>query len=1165
MTQLPDFATNHAPSEPQATVADKVNELFRLLRENKVTAPPVAIATAYINPAGFALLADELETAPRVRLLLGAEPEEDSVRAMTSGDADVDARRERAIANHQAWLEAERDTMGFARIPTSEAKRMVDWLQSVDPNGDAKVEVRRYTGGFLHGKTYLVEDNAAQAAIAGSSNMTYAGLAHNAELNLGTGGGTSSAGKVREWFEHFWDVSETYDLAELYGRLWDPHTPWSVYLRMLWELYGEHLDADENPNVRTGLNLTRFQADGVTRMERLLDEHGGVLVADEVGLGKTYLAGEVIYRTANINRQRVLIVAPAALKSSMWEPFLEAHDFSRWVKVYSYEEVRNRLDPDRGSVEMFLQEVEDYSLVVIDEAHNLRNSGAQRSGAVDRVITAGSPKRVVLLTATPVNNSLNDLETLVKYFIRDDARFASLGIPSIREYIKQAQAIDPANLTPEHLFDLMDQVAVRRTRKFVKEHYANELIIGPDGKPTTIKFPQPKVRRIDYALDADGLALIDAMVYALDDPTDPHAPRAWEDRSRDPKRLMLARYLSSMYTVDHDLQEYQITNAGLLRSGLLKRLESSPQALHASLEKMIVSHESFLDALGQGYVLKGEALSEWVTSDSDDLDEFVLEFDKDDQIESVDGYHLTELQADVDSDITLLRELRDLAAVVIDGIEPKVERLIAELTQIATDAQRVDPRGLSHADRRKVIVFSAFTDTIVPIHEAVVDAITNAPAGSPLADYRGRIAPPIMGSYAKTHERGASGGVDQGGRASTIAGFAPATAGPRNAAGEPMAKDEFDILFTTDVLAEGVNLQQAGQMINYDLPWNPMRIVQRHGRVDRIGSKHDYVFLGLFFPAERLDALLELESRLEAKLALADAAVGAGEVLPGRGPGHEVNLADDEVIDEFEKLLDSGGSSASLSGEEYRRRLFGAFNMEPILKSEVLSLPYGSGSGFVNPIVHGNGYVFCVKIGKSTKPWFRYVPADDDWNLRLTEDGEPIVSSDTLISLRVADPQNSSAERWLPDDVYDHAFDAWEVARDSVYATWKELTDPNAFQPDLPLSFRDAYALVLRKGGYLGKDTQIALANRLRSVPTAKVSRQVRGALNQGATDEQRIGLVTEVLDEAGITAPPAREPLPDIEKHEVRLVTWMAVKGTRGQEEALGQLAGSKLAGELF
>jgi hypothetical protein len=1084
--------------------------------------------------------------APRVRLLLGAEPEADTVRAMASGDSDQDARRDAAIEHHQAWLESERDTMGFARVPTAEAKRMVEWLQSMDTGGNARVEVRRYSGGFLHGKTYLVEDEAAQAAIAGSSNMTYAGLAHNAELNLGTGGGTSSAAKVREWFEHFWALSDPYDLAGLYGRLWDAHAPWTVYLRMLWELYGEHLDVDENPNVHTGLNLTRFQADGVMRMERLLDEHGGVLVADEVGLGKTFLAGELIYRTANINRQRVLIVAPAALKTSMWEPFLVTHDFSRWVKVYSYEEVRNRLDQDKGPIDAFLQEIEDYSLIVIDEAHNLRNSGAQRSGAVDRVITAGNPKKVVLLTATPVNNSLTDLETLVKYFIRDDARFASLGIPSIKAYIKQAQDMDPANLTPEHLFDLMDQVAVRRTRKFVKEHYANELIVGPNGKPTTIKFPQPKVRRIEYAIDVDGLALIDAMVYALDDPTDRHASRAWEERSRDPKRLMLARYLSSMYTVDHDLQEYQISNAGLLRSGLLKRLESSPHALHASLEKMIVSHEAFLKALGKGFVLKGEALSEWVSSDSDDLDEFVLEFDKDDQIESVDGYHLVELNGDVQSDIALLRELRDLAAVVIQGTEPKVEKLIEELTQIAAEAQRIDPRGLSHTDRRKVIIFSAFTDTILPVYDAVEDAIKKAPAGSALADYQDRVAAPIMGSYAKTHERGASGGVDQGGRASTIAGFAPETAGPRSAAGEPTAKDEFDILFTTDVLAEGVNLQQAGQMINYDLPWNPMRIVQRHGRVDRIGSKHDYVHLGLFFPAERLEELLELEARLEAKLALADAAVGAGEVLPGRGPGHEVNLADDHVTDEFEKLLDAGGSSASLSGEEYRRRLFGAFSMEPVLKADVMSLPYGSGSGFVNPIVHGNGYVFCIKMGGSAKPWFRYVPVNDDWSLRYTEDGEPIVSSDTLISLRVADPQNTSAERWLPEEVYDHAFDAWEVAHDSVYEAWNELTDPNAFQPDLPLSFRDAYSLVFRRGAYLGRDEQIALANRLRSVPSAKVSRQVRGALNEGRTDEERINLITEVLDEAGITPPPPREPLPDIEKHEVRLVTWMAVKGTR-------------------
>lgn len=1146
MTQLPDFATNHLASEATFRVADRVNDLFRMLRENKVTPPPLAIATAYINPGGFALLADELEQAPQVRLLLGAEPEQNAVRAVSAHDSTMDSRISAAVEQHDDWLARERDTMGFARQPDADARRMVEWLRGLDPEGRARVEVRRFTSGFLHGKAYIVEDSATQAAIAGSSNMTYAGLALNAELNLGTGGGTHAAAKVHEWFERFWAASDPYDLAELYGRLWDPHSPWMVYLRMLWELYGAHLD-DESPHVKTGLSLTRFQADGVVRMERLLDEHGGVLVADEVGLGKTYLAGEVIYRTANVNRQRVLIVAPASLKTSMWEPFLLEYDFSRWVTVYSYEEVRNRLDPAHTGHHAFMQEIEDYSLVVIDEAHNLRNSSAQRSGAVDRVITAGNhPKDVVLLTATPVNNSLADLETLIRYFIRDDARFASLGIPSIREYIKQAQAIDPANLTPEHLFDLMDQVAVRRTRKFVKEHYTNDMIVGPDGKTTTIKFPQPKVRRIDYNLDAAGLELIDAMVYALGDPTDPHTPRAWEDRSRDPKRLMLARYLSSRYTLDQDLLQYQITNAGLLRSGLLKRLESSPEALHSSLERMINSHEAFLDALGRGYVLKGEALNDWVSSDSDDLDAFVEAFDDEDQVDAASGYHVAELEADARSDIALLRELRDLASTVLAGVEPKVDKLVEELTQVAEDARRIDARGVSHLDRRKVIIFSAFSDTIIAIHDAVVAAISVAPPGSPLADYKGRVAPPIMGAYAKVHERGESGGVDQGGRASTIAGFAPKTAGPRNAQGEPTAKDEHDILFTTDVLAEGVNLQQAGQMINYDLPWNPMRIVQRHGRVDRIGSQHDYVHLGLFFPAERLDDLLRLEELLQNKLALADAAVGAGDVLPGRGPGHEVNLSDDQVIDEFEKLLDTGGSSASLSGEEYRRRLYGAFTTDTTTKSDILALPYGSGSGFENPAVHGNGYVFCIRIGDSDKPWFRYVAVDEDWKIVHDDTGMPRISGDTLISLRVADPGSESAPRWLDALVYDRAFDAWEVARNDAYTAWSELTDPNAFQPDMPLSFRDAHQLVFRAGGYLGRETQIDLANRLRSVPSAKVARQMRRALNEGRTDEERIGLLTEVLEEAGITAPPPRDPLPDVEPHEVRLVTWMAVRGTR-------------------
>lgn len=778
-------------------------------------------------------------------------------------------------------------------------------------------------------------------------------------------------------------------------------------------------------------------------------------------------------------------------------------------------------------------------MVVVDEAHNLRNAQAARSQAVDQVILDGlHPKRVVLLTATPVNNSLTDLEVLIRYFVRDDARFAAVGIPSIRQYIRNAQALNPEDLTPAHLFDLMDQVAVRRTRKFIKDHYPGEEIIGPDGLPAVIRFPAPRVRRIDYELDKAGLDLVDAVIYALDPhPSDPP----------DPKRLKLARYTPGEYLLAGQAATYQVSNAGLLRSALLKRLESSPQALLSTLQTLIGAHETFLDALGKSWVLIGDALSEWGSSESEDLDEFIAELDTDqtDQFSPAAHYRVDDLMVAVNSDLKLLTELYALAAAAISGREPKVATLVEELERIATEAQRVDPDGISSGDRRKVLVFSTYADTIIAIHDEVTKAINTAGASSPLVAYRSRIAPPIMGAYASILKRGEAGGVDQGGRAATIEGFAPKTASRLTDDGKPTAEDEFDLLLTTDVLSEGVNLQQAGQIINYDLPWNPMRIVQRHGRIDRIGSQYKEVHLGVFFPAERLDAMLGLETRLNVKLAQAAAAVGTGEVLPGQvAKSSDVILADpDQAVSQIEELVKLGGSSAALSGEEYRRRLFNSNQQDPILAAEYKALPYGSGSGFENPRMQANGYVFCAKIADHPQPWFRYVHVDEDWTVVHSADG-PAVTGDTLGCLVAADPGDARTERWMTDEVYEHAFDAWTVARDSVHETWEKLTDPLNLQPDVPKSFRDAARLVLQAGGFLGLEAQTELRQRLTTVPSPKVQRAVRAALDEGNTAEQRITLVKDVLDEYGIQVPPPPEPLPYVNPEEVRLVAWMAVKG---------------------
>jgi hypothetical protein len=249
----------------------------------------------------------------------------------------------------------------------------------------------------------------------------------------------------------------------------------------------------------------------------------------------------------------------------------------------------------------------------------------------------------------------------------------------------------------------------------------------------------------------------------------------------------------------------------------------------------------------------------------------------------------------------------------------------------------------------------------------------------------------------------------------------------------------------------------------------------------------------------------------------------------------------DEIVEQIEELVETRGSSAALSGEEYRRRLWNAFDQDAVLAREAKDLPYGSGSGYENARLDGNGYVFCVKIAGHAQPWFRLVPVTDEWE-PLFVDGDPDVQADTLRALITADPGGARTPRWMNDVVYDRAYDAWAVAQERIHARWQELTDPNNLQPDSPKPFRDAFDLVRAEGGFL--DDQRGMLQRLRAVPSRKVEKAVRRALNDGRTARERIELVLGELDAAGIQAPPPVKPLPSVALGEVRLVAWMAVKG---------------------
>jgi superfamily II DNA/RNA helicase len=1140
--RFPLFATND-PLENQ-TVDDQVNKLFRVSRVN-LNNPPIAIATAYINAGGFSLLADELEAAPRVRILLGAEPQAEVIRSKAIGEAGAHKKLMDAESDYESWLLAERDSMGFTFESVEQAKRLVEWLEKKRPDGQLVVEVRKYAEGFLHGKAYIGDHPAIPAVLAGSSNMTYAGLKLNAELNLGTSGPDGASSNVIHWFNKLWEASEPYDLKAMFSDQWEPHAPAKIFLRMLLELYGNVLKEEER--VKTEFDLADFQVDGVSRMRRILDELGGVLVADEVGLGKTFLAGEIIKNATDKLRQRVLIICPASLKKSMWEPFLTKWGF-RLTEVMTYEEVRIQVENDEKT---FLNKTADYAMVVIDEAHRLRNPATQTAEAVDKVILSGRhPKQVVLLTATPVNNSLMDLDALIRYFIRDDARFAAQNIPSIKRYIQDAQNMDPNALTPEHLFELMDQIAVRRTRKFIKQQYANDMVRNPKGEMVPITFPKPRVRRVDYEMSPKGLELIDGMIYALDTPDEEDTKAQRKARREDPNRLSMARYIPTAYQKSGEIARFQLANAGLLRSALLKRLESSHFALKKTLQTLVNSHVFFLSGLNQGKVVKGRALRDWIASESEELDEFLAGEDNlnPDLVEASSDYHLDALKADVESDLALLRSLLAKTEEALAERDPKFESLVEQLTSIAKDAKKNGNIDLSETDRRKVIIFSSYADTVIDIFERLNQRVVEANVGE-LANFKNRIPDePIMGGYRSAMARNKAGGVDLGGRAAIIEGFAPKTAGRKDNDDNPLAEDKFDILITTDVLAEGVNLQQAGQMINYDLPWNPMRIVQRHGRIDRLFSDHEEVFLGLFYPAERLDEMLGLENRLNRKLLLANAAIGAGDVLPGGPSSTEVILHDDRVksVEGFEELLENRGSSAALSGEEFRRRLFKELSNQRSLLQELKKMSLGVGSGFESPSLKGNYYVFCVRVGEGNQPWFRTVEADAQWNVKQRQDGSSVIHSETLTALMVADPLDPYMSRHVSDEAYIGAFKAWKLAKDAVHSDWTVLTDPHNLLPDLPSAFIDAQDLVLNEGEYLGHEAQAELRAKLQNVPPRRVQLSVRKVLNDNLSSREKIEAIREVLEAAGLQVPDPVNPLPVVNESEVRLVAWMAVKGTR-------------------
>ncbi len=818
--------------------------------------PRADFASGYFNLGGYALLKEALSQAPHFRLLLSRE------RGKSGGEFyPAGFRQDLAKSPFNAQTrELAQDLINFLRRP--------------------EVQVRLYAKGFFHGKAYIFDN----VAIVGSSNFTRAGLTDNTELNAVHKQGYA-AQAVREWFERFWGEAVDYkeDLIALLEEsklVSRGYSPYIIFLKSLYELFKDEITIDLEKGRELGkslVNLADFQEKAFERALRILEKHGGVFIADSVGLGKTWIGKKILEHYGYFQRKKVLVIAPAQLKE-MWEGELRSINVA--AEVVSME----LLGRDEFEAERYF----DADLVLVDESHNFRNSN-KRYFNLQRIMASGKRKKAVFLTATPINNSVFDLYNQLMLFVPSERAFARMGIPHLRQYfIRAHQGGD--------LLDLLEEVMVRRTRQFVKREFPNTEI---DGEP--IRFPERKLRTVYYDLES-------------------RFPGIYHRAAQLLEGLSLGVYNIEAYLERpniNSLLEAKKNEAliGLIKTMLLKRFESSVASFRKSIERQIGFHERFWQELiDHGRILDSRSFRKLLTT-SENADEILGKL----PVAEASEFRKQRLLQDVSRDLRALRELLDLVRPIEITNDPKVAALVELLRE--------------HPDK-KIVVFSHFSDTIAYLQKAL--------SGVYAADIAPRRWTVVDGSVPPRE------------RAKRIACFAPLA---QNANVPP--EEELDLLLATDVLSEGQNLQDASTLVNYDLHWNPTRMVQRAGRIDRLRSPHEEVYIYNFFPERGLESLLGLLKRLTEKIAAINRNVGLDASILGEAIDPKTFNTLKRIEKEDVAVADELEAEAELSGE-FMRAVLAAF-LEKVGVERLERIPLGVHSGKKSPDRKGVFFHFRVR------------------------------------------------------------------------------------------------------------------------------------------------------------------------------------------------------------
>ncbi|MDC1449918.1 helicase-related protein [Candidatus Thioglobus sp.] len=799
MSNDSSFFTN----EPGATLADRFGDF---LKDTELFDALVG----YFYSSGFHAIYPSLKGTDNIRILIGISTSQETFNLIHQGnqvfqdEVISDAQTKERVGQR---IEAEMADSEDSKVVENGVQTFIEWIKS------GKLVIKAHKSQNIHAKLYIMTfkegDRDKGRVITGSSNFSRSGLIDKLEFNVELKDRSDydfAKGKFDELWLEAVDVSQKY-VDTIEDKTWfsEKITPYQLYLKFLYEYFKSELNQSDEvilPDTPHGFLELEYQTQAVLNAKKILLEYGGVFISDVVGLGKTFISAMLAKQLEGSH----LVIAPPVL--------LDENNPGSWRNAFEDFGVRQSTFKSIGKLDDLVDgKADKFQNVFIDEAHRMRNA---TTATYEKLAEICRGKRVILVSATPYNNSPKDILALVQLFQKP----RNSTIPNLsnletffnaleKDIKKEDRRVDyPSFLATTQANSkavrekVLKYLMVRRTRSDIQKYFSKDL------ENQRLKFPiamNPKP--LYYQLSDAENAIFDKTIALI------------------AKDLNYARYKPMTYYEGEDYNESalqgQINLGGFMKILLVKRLESSFFAFKQSIDRFVRIYEIFIDAFESGSVYTSQAHSnkilDMLESDNEEAIGKLLEDDKAQRYDSKDFNN--KLLIDLNKDLMILQEVKDLWRGI--NRDPKLEKFIAELE---THTILKD----SH-----LIIFTESKETARYLFENI-EVI-----------YPGKVI-----CYD-----GSSSAAD---KQKVINNFDAKVSNPEN---------EYRILIATEVLAEGVNLHRSNVVINYDIPWNPTRLMQRVGRINRIDTKFDEIHTFNFFPSIQGDNQIALKEAAQGKIA----------------------------------------------------------------------------------------------------------------------------------------------------------------------------------------------------------------------------------------------------------------------------------------------------------